>query len=1510
MNRSLNNVVDLERTFLEVPDSAAGLDSEAAFRAALLWGRSEDWDAVLSHPYVVVLGEAGTGKSTEFLLQAQALTAKGKCSFFVELTDLAENGLILGLDVNEKPQLVKWQESQDDAVFFLDSLDEAKLQNRTLQRALRNLKHSLQDHWERVRLVVSCRVSDWMAEADRAELHRIAPPGVDDIHIVQIAPLNTCQVEELARSVGVEDVKEFMAAIIDSHAQIFIERPLDVMWLGSYWLHHQCIGSLRELIADNVREKLKERRNRKSDLPLTKAAAGVQTLAGVAAINNTWSFILPDDVLELHHKDEVIDPSEFLPNWSSTEVSELLRRSLFDEATYGRVRLHHRSVQEFLAAKWVADLAASGMTNNKVAELFIHQQNGETVIPAHLKPVAAWLALWDEELRRLLIDTMPSLLIGHGDPSGFSDEERGRILRSYVELYQDRARRFERFDQASLQRFASSALSEQINNLLMATETPDELLTTLLQIIERGQIHSCADTCLSLALNYSRSNEVRYYAIKAVAAVGTNAHNSGLLNLLQSTTEWEQDVAGAFVRALYPQVLDIHGLIQLLASTKPKRRNMNTMLQNFLECDVPQIGTLEFRCKLLVELLNLIWVDDSLTDTFCVPTRHLWLLTFVAELISKILDETKLDEHIKLPDCVLVAFDMFRWVDKKGLFVWYGLDEVKSAIERHPEVKRQLFWRKVHRHSKVKGAVPTRMFELPYSYDMFKLQHADCRWLAHDAKSMLDIRERLLAFDTLVRTYSSNDNQDSRIEFLRGVAGSRPELLKRLNRMMNPRLSREGSSLPRIEREQRAHELKEERLHDENKSMLERNVEKVRNGTHYRALCFLYSHAENINNSYGEIELDNLIKKYGAEIAEAAVLGWRAYWRTFDPPPTYDREEQNSTPSGAVLGLVGLNFDFASEFDVSFMNMDEVRRATRYAAWELNSFPIWLSELAKVHGDIVVEVLCPELVADLKHPDDGTDVYNVLIKVVRSDSAVKSVLMPCVAKQILAEEPPTVQALADALDILISVGLSESEEFVALSRKRCLLAVEEPKRFAVWWKAYLAFDSTGALDVLEDVVDRRTSEQADELMLHVCNHLYDYKGTGEKHIQILQEQPKILARLIPFVYQYIRPEDDVEHEEAHFIGPRENAQELRDKLVSWLADGSTGEAVRLLRKLAGDPRLAGIRDGLLYRADRQLVANATLTAPTVLQHLTDLCRTYGTDMQVHLDKLPEEKRMERFDVGIMTMKEEEYDALLDKFGATTHVAGCNRDYDVVTIETSRGKCHVAITRCAHQGTAFAQAAASEILSDLNPRFFLVVGIAGGVPTPDFSLGDVVVSDYIHDLTLEDTGVGPGSERYSASGGPLQSAAGRIVERLRAIERTVVGWNAAESIGCERPNLNGEYTTDDVAWNDSIAEALAILAQRDSPIATARRIASSDRLIKNPKLLQDWRRVLKGVAAVEMESAGPYVLCQRNNVPFLAIRGISDIVGWKRDEAWTLYACHVAAAYTRMLVDTGAFVVEV
>jgi hypothetical protein len=54
-------------------------------------------------------------------------------------------------------------------------------------------------------------------------------------------------------------------------------------------------------------------------------------------------------------------------------------------------------------------------------------------------------------------------------------------------------------------------------------------------------------------------------------------------------------------------------------------------------------------------------------------------------------------------------------------------------------------------------------------------------------------------------------------------------------------------------------------------------------------------------------------------------------------------------------------------------------------------------------------------------------------------------------------------------------------------------------------------------------------------------------------------------------------------------------------------------------------------------------------------------------------------------------------------------------------------------------------------------------------------------------------------------------------------------------------------------------------------------------------------------AVEMEFTGVHKAASRRGVPVLAIRGISEILGFRRSPGWTSYACHAAAAFARAFV---------
>src|SRR5262245_37688269 len=100
----------------------------------------------------------------------------------------------------------------------------------------------------------------------------------------------------------------------------------------------------------------------------------------------------------------------------------------------------------------------------------------------------------------------------------------------------------------------------------------------------------------------------------------------------------------------------------------------------------------------------------------------------------------------------------------------------------------------------------------------------------------------------------------------------------------------------------------------------------------------------------------------------------------------------------------------------------------------------------------------------------------------------------------------------------------------------------------------------------------------------------------------------------------------------------------------------------------------------------------------------------------------------KVDFGIITIREDEFDAVLRRFPAKLGIASGRRAYNLRSIELSASEGYVvAIVRCTEQGNSEAQAVAHALLDELEPRWLLVVGIAGGAPANEFTLGDVVVS---------------------------------------------------------------------------------------------------------------------------------------------------------------------------------------
>jgi predicted nucleotide-binding protein/nucleoside phosphorylase len=279
----------------------------------------------------------------------------------------------------------------------------------------------------------------------------------------------------------------------------------------------------------------------------------------------------------------------------------------------------------------------------------------------------------------------------------------------------------------------------------------------------------------------------------------------------------------------------------------------------------------------------------------------------------------------------------------------------------------------------------------------------------------------------------------------------------------------------------------------------------------------------------------------------------------------------------------------------------------------------------------------------------------------------------------------------------------------------------------------------------------------------------------------------------------------------------------------------------------------------------------------------------------------------KVDFGIITVREDEFEAVLARFPSTGRVSG-RRHYNLCQVDLPGGGSYLgAVLRCIEQGNGEAQSAAHDLLEELKPQWLFVVGIAGGVPSDEFCLGDVIVSTRIHDFSVEAV-LHESKPEYALGGGPVERNGAVLVANIPALRTELGGWNATAAIAEPRPELKLREAAfyGGMEWSDRVRKALSHHVGRMVPRVLSGAIASSDRLIKDTEILAVWTKMARQVLAAEMESAGVYRATYGRQVPALSIRGISDIVGLKREPEWTRYACHTAAAFALALVRTRPF----
>ncbi len=1221
----------IERTFQDVPEGKIGEGDQQSFLVGLGWSRGATWNDLLRSKRVLMVSEAGAGKTYECRENAQHLWDAGEPAFFVELTGLGLGDLRSLLDDEEESRLDAWLASQSDiATFFLDSIDELKLSLGSFEQALKRFKKAIGGQLGRARIVVTTRPIPY----DEQLLRRLLPvpptpstepseenfakiamrerrPGPtgdathDDAHdwrTVALMPLSDAQIGEFARGQGVEDPLELLEDLKKRNAQEFARRPQDLIELCADWRDHKRVRTHRDQVAANVCVKLQPRDDRlePAELSVSRAIEGARRLALAMTVTRrmTIRHSAASDVIE---DKAALDPAFILSDWKPNERKALLERPLFGFASYGRVRFHHRSVVEYLAAERLRALRAQGMSFQALKRLIFAETRGETIVRPSKRPIAGWLAHTEDRMFEMLRDNEPAVLLCEGDPEAFSQSRRNQALRAYVERYGQGGWRGLSVPHIQVHRFASPELANVVIQLWrVGIENPD-IRETLLNLIKLGRINDCADIAHEVACDVEASATERMIAIDALQSICDPRLKIIASQVAVENAGWPNRIAQGVVLRLFPRYLSIDQLCESLSWIKESKGSIGKLgwrlprLIANAKLDRPELEDLRDG---LVGLLSagLRWRSEW--PRIACDRPH--LSDALAAACVRGIEEKKTDAWLRASVLALRLHERERG---------YG-DAQKALHERlrnlTADENSRLFWAEdaLVQSLQVIADPWMRLAENTRHDGPVELRtERDLDWIKKAlGNATLSENDRAMLLEAAMRLPPDREQWQEHMSGLKPLVIDLPSLIGTIDKRLKP--SKRDRQHERWEKEQAKRKERRERKDAKNRAKWilfwrevaehpERAFSSERSESTAWSLWQAMSHDGDDSRTSGW-NRRFVEEQFGKETADRLRRILMNVWRK-DRPSLPSERPQNERNVFLVRWQFGLAALYAEAEDPSWaanLSDEEAKIAARYAPIEVNGLPPWMKGLVDFHPGAVDAILGNALSWELER-EPCTHGRSILLQDIdNAPESVAKLFLPRLSEWLdrkgdVVVDGGDVKRAAERLRQVIGTLLRHGDDstrsnVLAIALRR--LQDDLPEEFIlVWLPTLMRVDPDRGVSSLEKYV-RSIDPGARGEAVNMFSALF-----GDCHdainLQTPSFVPQLLLRLLRLAYAHVRRHDDVKHERTYSPDSRDHAEHARNAIVSALLEAKGDEGWVAKLEMADDPLCAHFRDRILAVAE-------------------------------------------------------------------------------------------------------------------------------------------------------------------------------------------------------------------------------------------------------------------------------------------------------------------------------------
>jgi hypothetical protein len=445
------------------------------------------FSAYLSHNNIVLLGDPGAGKTHLFEHFAQQEKA---------VKVLARNFL------NRPEELLKSSKK-----IYIDALDERRAgrgDNDTIDAIVSKLHRVKPDQ-----VRISCRAVDWLGEADLVAFQDYFDITGDSV-VLHLLPLNEDECLQILGEFEVENASDFLGQARSRGLQGFLENPQSLKMLievvkGGVWPESRY--ELYEKSTDILLTEANLSHNYKAvgNYPLHRLKEVVGEVFAIRLISDIDGISVKevsDDVQYPSYKDiSLSEPSEIL--------AVLNRRIFFNDPQTNTADYTHRTIAEFLAAKWIAHKVNQGLPLSRLRALI--GVDGKPV--SELRGFQSWLPNFLNAGTAEIINSDPYGVLRYGDINTLSLSNRKVLLNALANLSEkDPYFRYEHWSTESTRGLSTGDMEQEFRRILVDGESNFSLRSLVLDAMSSGKpIFNLNDVLESIFLDgdasfYERSH--------------------------------------------------------------------------------------------------------------------------------------------------------------------------------------------------------------------------------------------------------------------------------------------------------------------------------------------------------------------------------------------------------------------------------------------------------------------------------------------------------------------------------------------------------------------------------------------------------------------------------------------------------------------------------------------------------------------------------------------------------------------------------------------------------------------------------------------------------------------------------------------------------------------------------------------------------------------------------------------------------------------------------------------